>query len=90
MVKRALAALFFLVLFLPAAAAADQARLESIIQDVPSANGHRYGAKDNLGNSLDTLKIILLGRGQGAAHAGRTESTARGRALPVPLRAREE
>jgi acid phosphatase type 7 len=56
--KRALAALFLGLLVLPAAAAADQARLESILQDVPSATSYRYGARDNLGTSLDTLKVI--------------------------------
>ena len=44
----------------------------------------------DLGILLDTLKIILLGRGPAAAHAGGTESPAGGRALPIPLRAREE
>ena len=56
--KRALVALFLVSLALPACAAADQARLESILQDVPSATSYRYGARDNLGTSLDTLKVI--------------------------------
>ena len=44
------------MLTLPAAAAADQARLESILQDVPGATAYRYAARDNLGASLDTLR----------------------------------
>jgi phosphatidylinositol-3-phosphatase len=56
--KWALAVLLLLGLALPVDAAADQAHLESIVQDVPAATAHRYGARDNLGNSLDTLKIM--------------------------------
>jgi phosphatidylinositol-3-phosphatase len=47
-----------MLLGLPATAAADRAQLESILQDVPAATAHRYAATDNLGNPLDTLKII--------------------------------
>jgi hypothetical protein len=54
----ALAALLFALLGFPANATADQARLESILQDVPNATQYRYGVKDNLGNTMDTLKII--------------------------------
>ncbi len=32
--------------------------LQSIIEDVPAATGHRYAAADDKGHSLDTLKII--------------------------------
>jgi acid phosphatase type 7 len=57
-VRRALAALLFVLLGLPGSASADQAQLESILQDVPGATSYRYGVKDNLGNTMDTLKII--------------------------------
>jgi hypothetical protein len=56
--KRALVVVVFLALGLPVNAAADQAQLESTVEDVPAATAHRYAARDNVGNSLDTLKII--------------------------------
>jgi calcineurin-like phosphoesterase family protein len=57
-VKRLVAGVLFLLLGFPATAAAEQAQLEDILQNVPGATAYRYGVKDNLGNSMDTLKII--------------------------------
>jgi acid phosphatase type 7 len=57
-VKRVAGAVLFLALCLPVDARADQAWLQDLVQNVPSATGYRYGAKDSLGNGLDTLKVI--------------------------------
>jgi acid phosphatase type 7 len=62
-VKRALIGLFLVALcapaFLPAGAqAAGESDLITLAQDVQSASGYRYGARDDRGNSLDTLKIV--------------------------------
>jgi hypothetical protein len=32
--------------------------IRALLESVPAATGHRYGARDNLGNTLDTLKVI--------------------------------
>jgi hypothetical protein len=32
--------------------------LKAALESVPTATGYRYGARDNLGNTLDTLKVI--------------------------------
>ena len=32
--------------------------LRTIIEDVPGSAAYRYGTRDNLGNSMDTLKIV--------------------------------
>jgi hypothetical protein len=35
-----------------------ESELKAIVQDVTAANAYKYGAKDNLNNSMDTVKII--------------------------------
>ena len=32
--------------------------LRTIVEDVPGSAGYRYGTRDNLGNSMDTLKVV--------------------------------
>jgi hypothetical protein len=32
--------------------------LRTIIEDVPGSTAYRYGTRDNLGNSMDTLKVV--------------------------------
>jgi acid phosphatase type 7 len=32
--------------------------LRTIVEDVPGSAGYRYGTRDNMGNSMDTLKIV--------------------------------
>ena len=44
-----------LVLAAPAQAVSP---LRTIVEDVPGSAGYRYGARDNAGNSLDTLKVV--------------------------------
>ncbi len=45
-------------LCLAAAPALAATPLRTIIEDVPGSAGYRYGTKDNLGNSMDTLKVV--------------------------------
>jgi len=57
----------------------DQARseLRSCIEDVTQATAHRYGTKDNLGNVMDTVKIIPVpetGDFAGVYHSFRDDS----------------
>jgi hypothetical protein len=40
-----------------------QKALRAAIEDVPHATAHRYGAKDDRGTSLDTLKVVPDGHG---------------------------
>ena len=47
-----------LPLFAPQRAWAGEAELMDLVQDVRSASGYRYAARDDRGNPLDTLKII--------------------------------
>ena len=51
--------------------------LEELFGDVATAGGYRYGAKDNLGHRLDTLKIIENRRGGylGVYHYSPTENS---------------
>src|SRR5688572_18582515 len=43
---------------LAAAPAEGATPLRTIVEDVPGSAGYRYGARDNLGNSMDTLKVV--------------------------------
>ena len=56
--KRALTVVILVLLCSSADAWADQAKFEDIVQNVPAATGYRYAAHDNLGHTLDTLKVI--------------------------------
>jgi len=42
----------------PAGAAEAVTPLRTVIEDVPGATAYRYGLKDNLGSSMDTLKVV--------------------------------
>ena len=47
-----------LALFLAGAPAQAATPLRTIVEDVPGSTAYRYGTKDSLGNSMDTLKIV--------------------------------
>jgi hypothetical protein len=49
------AAVLCLAISTPAQAAVS---LRTVVEDVPGSAGYRYGARDNLGNSLDGLKVV--------------------------------
>ena len=61
--RRGFAAIFLMALWLPAGAWADDGAFTALVQDVPAAQGARYGAHDTSGNALEDLKII--GNAQG-------------------------
>jgi hypothetical protein len=44
-------------------ATAGAATYREVLENVPQANGHRYGTRDDRGRSMDTLKILPRGRG---------------------------
>jgi hypothetical protein len=50
-----LASLLFLALSVPAQAATP---LRTIVEDVPGSTGYRYSTHDDVGDSMDTLKVV--------------------------------
>jgi hypothetical protein len=50
--------LLALAALLPGSAQAGEAELMNLVQDVRSASGYRYGARDDRGDSMDGLKIL--------------------------------
>ena len=71
-------AVVFAALAAPAAAQTPRDELRAAVEQVPSSTGHRYGATDDRGAGLDTLKVIEGGgRYLGVYHslvAGRFEA----------------
>ena len=53
-----LCGLLALAALLPASARAGEAEFMDLVQDVRSASGYRYSARDDRGDSMDTLKIV--------------------------------
>ena len=47
-----------LALAIPVATAMAATPLRTIVEDVPGSAAYRYGTKDNIGNSMETLKIV--------------------------------
>ena len=72
-----------LLLCAPQRAWAGEAELMDLVQDVRSASGYRYAARDDRGNPLDTLKIIDNPAGGFPVPPMPTGGAVRGAAAPL-------